>query len=533
MQYAIDRFQLGKEKELCAKSLFGTYIASRKTRFFCPECGEIVYWRKRGGTKPDEFYHSKKTSQSLECDKRTDGRSGLYLYEREGMPLYLSEELGGKYYLYIVFTSLGNEVLHKAEKENSKLNIITNGISRMIPINEINFFSDSATPVRIKTIPCGGDNIKFEILPSMYEIQKKWSDYADGFSSNGAIFLCGDHGGRKIRRGDSISTFCQYYLVSRRFNSPYSEIVNKKIGSIILNEQDYAIYQIEVRVSIEKTDRYKMISNYFQNTFGVGLLEKTPTLVPLWPPVVEDDNSMVPIRRSGNLYCAVSSSNEDAVAYQYCKNEVFPMNLEREEGGIQSIKILLNKNEIIVSVDRKYVGREIFIRNQDIRHSSFHYEYSLIDMNGNSLDMEKITKKDLLNASQFKSNAKMEMYIGNSKWAYQHISIREETKLLPTRDDAYEILLLIENMILFRRQICVKSRTSKTIDDILCAPLTQYHDKAEVPVPRWVNGLLSNCYEHGYIDVGEMIKRKMCSGKMAAGDLKVLHRIYTTMHFDK
>ena len=146
--------------------------------------------------------------------------------------------------------------------------------------------------------------------------------------------------------------------------------------------------------------------------------------------------------------------------------------------------------------------------------------------------MEKLTEKDLLNALQFKSNAKMEMYIGNSKWSYQHISIREETKSLPTRNDVYEILLIIENMVIFRRQIYVVKWPLKTIDDMFLTQLKQYHDKPEIPIPRWLNGLLSSCYKYGYFDVGATIMNMMNCGKMTKRELEVLYRMYKKICFD-
>ena len=45
MRYAVDRYILGHEREVAAKSFLPlSYIPSRKERFFCPECGETVFF---------------------------------------------------------------------------------------------------------------------------------------------------------------------------------------------------------------------------------------------------------------------------------------------------------------------------------------------------------------------------------------------------------------------------------------------------------------------------------------------------------
>ena len=44
MKYAIDRYGVGLEKEVSADIFYNKYIPQKKDRFFCPECGERVFW---------------------------------------------------------------------------------------------------------------------------------------------------------------------------------------------------------------------------------------------------------------------------------------------------------------------------------------------------------------------------------------------------------------------------------------------------------------------------------------------------------
>ena len=102
MKTAIDRYVLGSEKEVSADDFYNQYIPRKNDRFFCPECGEKVFWVSKGGTQPNKFNHFKRTDATPECDKRVDGRSDLYLYERVGLPLYLSRISSDNYLVFPV-----------------------------------------------------------------------------------------------------------------------------------------------------------------------------------------------------------------------------------------------------------------------------------------------------------------------------------------------------------------------------------------------------------------------------------------------
>lgn len=118
MQSAIDRYKLGTEAEVCASDFYGHYIPRRDSRFYCPECGEPVFWRIRGGSQPDKFCHYTKTSSSPECDKRVDGHSGLNLYQRVGLSVYLQCTGEGKYQLGIMFPALSENQIGNAMHGN-------------------------------------------------------------------------------------------------------------------------------------------------------------------------------------------------------------------------------------------------------------------------------------------------------------------------------------------------------------------------------------------------------------------------------
>lgn len=124
MRYAIDRISVGIETEVEADDFNDQYyIPGRRTRFYCPECGEIVFFRAKGGNHPNQFYHQEKNESTPECDKRVDGRSELSLNQRGGLPLYLTGILSGTFQLSIGFPALGTEMLHKAAEASYSVEI--------------------------------------------------------------------------------------------------------------------------------------------------------------------------------------------------------------------------------------------------------------------------------------------------------------------------------------------------------------------------------------------------------------------------
>ena len=48
----------------------------------------------------------------------------------------------------------------------------------------------------------------------------------------------------------------------------------------------YNVYLITINVSVENANRYQYVKNYLQRQFGVWLLQTSPELIPLWPPMV-------------------------------------------------------------------------------------------------------------------------------------------------------------------------------------------------------------------------------------------------------
>lgn len=443
MKYAIDRYEIGLEKEVSADIFYNKYIPRKKDRFFCPECGEPVFWSSRGGAQPNKFSHYNKTEQTPECDKRVDGRSGLNLYERVGLPVYLAIRAGNQFSLMIGFPAVGEQLLAMAASRDIKVCITGAEHYRKISVNAVNFLEDDVTLVPINYIPYPGKNFRVTFEPEeALELRKKWSDYADGFGYGGAIFTYGETGGKKIRKGGNISSDKQYYVIARKF-APPQEIFSQKHGTIILSENIYNVYLITINVPIENANRYQYVKNYLQRQFGVWLLQTSPELIPLWPPMAEQ-GAMIPAKSNAKVYCSVSSGNDEPNVYRYDGSEVFPMAVNKAKGGRYTVSFIIHFQEVYLSVDRKYAGREIAFQSKKIIHPEHEYNFCIEKENGDFVEWKDVTKDVISEACFLNSNAKTEIYIGTRDKIFQHISIRERRVAVSAQYNSEEIIFVEE-----------------------------------------------------------------------------------------
>ena len=341
MRYAIDRLNAGFEMEVCADDFDGEYSVRLSNRFFCPECGESVFWKSKGGRKTrNEFSHYRNSPQAPECDKRVDGNSSLYVYQRVGLPMKIARR-GDTFFLYMNFPAISNTLIETAINQKAKVTISANKLSKSFPINFTYFQADKQTLLPIDFVPIGKNySVAVSGTIDLSQLKQKWSDYSDGFSYTGAIFTNEDDGARKVRRGDSITTGKRYYLISKDYRPIYKEIEIEVIGNITLNNSIFNVYELEVNVSVYDKYLYTSISNYLKQCFGVWLLEPTPELIPLWPPVTDQD-VYVPVNDRGSVICAVSSGNSTPRVYHYERNRAITVPIKRDESENNTVELPL------------------------------------------------------------------------------------------------------------------------------------------------------------------------------------------------
>ena len=454
------------------------------------------------------------------------------LYERIGLPVYIVHDVGERYCLGISFPPLSRQTLDTATRRKVYVRIIARDQECKFGVSPILFSASQSTLLPVNFLPPAGENyvVKIQNAVSIAGITQKWAGYADGFEFDGAIFHRGEGSGRKIHRGDGISPGKKYYLVTERPYTPrYPEICAERIGFIRLERGELIVSRLTVNVSTSNVVRYSLVNDYLRSKFGVWLLETPPELTTLWPPTVLQQDAQIPVSLSTRkLYCSVSSGNDTPTVYCYSGNSVSQLNVLKS-----GVIIPFYGSEIAASVDRKYVGREIFYRSTLQSLHSFSYKVSLEDRNGYPLDWKNFTQDSLATISTIKTNAKMELTIGCKGNSYQHVTIRGDITPMPSIEHPEAIYLGIKEnddySIFF---YCHAQETLPVVqldkDDILTALKTHQYGPL-VPAPAWVAWFVRECSRKGDIPLARFICGEVRRGKIRLGLLNVLFSIKTIM----
>lgn len=530
MKYAIDRFITGLEKEVSADDFDGQHYIPRKLkRFFCPECGLQVYWVSKGGNQPNKFKHPPRTETSPECDKRVDGRSDLYLYERVGLPVFLSHPSENSFQLAISFPAVGSKMLANGAAQNARVIIRGHGTSRTVLINTNNFYPDRATLVPVNFLPPDNGVFRIEVSPgSAYS--RKWSNYAEGFTSTGAIFTYDESGGKKVHRDDSISPGRQYYVVARQFSCPFNEINYNAVGTLKLQNCNYQVYSMTVNVSLQNERRYSQISDFFRYRFGVGLLETAPEIIPLWPPVIEQD-VLIPAKDS-RIYCAIKSGNDDPSVYSYIGNQVLNVPVQRDRNGEKHIFVKAGATDTVLSVDRKYVGREVIFRAKNIALSKSQYDYLFMDSDGKKIPEDEMTGTAFSDGGSVTVNAKMELFLGSFDHTYLHIPLRSDNVLLPTFQNLHEILLLVDGGVIWSHRLQPQPIQQDGDNCSILIPRNSYLGEY-IPVPRWAFHLIEVLRKNGSHKIAQEILSHIVNGRLPVGVIRALAEFQGNARRDK
>ena len=428
MKYAIDRFvnnRDGKEIEVSASDIYeeydGGYVPRAHNRFFCPECQEKVFFRRKGS---GEFYHQARTDFTPECDKRVDGNSDLYVYERTGLPIYLTHKYGDVYALNIAFPALGEQKLLEAFKNNICISINN---KTTIPVTPSRFYADESTLIPVDFVPYYGKNFSITFSGmGTYSVQKKWSDYADGFSSDAAIFAVHNNFAKKVKRGDSIILNKEYYLVAKNFQPLYSEVYSNKIGQIRLNDTNFNVYTFSVKTSVD-SHRFNSICNYVYNKFKVWILEKAATITPVWPPII-DRSDQITFSGGSTVYCNVDSGNNMPKVFAYSGKDVRQIPVSTDDKHNKTIKLTVYPYEpTVVSVDKKYTGRELSIRKSALPSISRQDNMVILSNDGEEIDLSTpLNPKTLNNGITVKTNTKITVITETKDHIYKVVPIDKE-----------------------------------------------------------------------------------------------------------
>lgn len=351
MKTALDCYTRGKQKESSADDyILGSFYS--RERFICPECGEFVHLKR--SKYSNYFAHYKKSETSAECDRRVDGVQTDSIYERMGLPIYIRHGALKDYYeLYLGFKSLPASIMDQAITNKIRLSIdgkITYSINR-------ERFSDEETVlISIKHIPRLERRYSIVYSPAdkARSIIKHWSDFADGFSNSGSLFTISDHGGRKIRHGDIISTDVEYYWVKRDNYIPLSlpGLHMREHGKLLLENSYWYVFKGFFSSNISDKE-FERLTSYLRDYLKVYLLEKEPKYVPLWPPLIKQEDSYLVEPGKRKIYGCIISGNDEPKMYIYKGVMATPAEIVSRD---KLLAVKVESSDCLVNIDRKYIS---------------------------------------------------------------------------------------------------------------------------------------------------------------------------------
>lgn len=390
MKTALDHYINILPIEVNASSYVGQSISTKERRFTCPICGEYVYLDIRG-----RFGHKNKNNESDFCERRTEsaGISHTLSY-RVGLPVYIRLLAGDLFCLKIGFPPLQKDILKKLSSENIKVQIYDDikNDKKCITynLNEERFSFEQTSFLDINFIPESERSYKIELSQYSDLCNKYWSNYADGFVNDKAIFTYHSGEGRKIHKGDMIEANKDYILVS------VSDIIKagvqtKKIGRLKVNsEKIYNVYKIRFDDSNENI--FKNLIDFCHDNFKITLVKEKPELIPLWPPTIQNNNSYGIIKNDNNLkvYSAVLPLNAEPVIYRHSDLGMTENKLHKSE-FIHHIELSLY-NPCAITVSKAYSLDSFGFRNIIYRKSASQINeviFENIETNGYNLIIKK------------------------------------------------------------------------------------------------------------------------------------------------
>ena len=198
---------------------------------------------------------------------------------------------------------------------------------------------------------------------------------------------------------------------------------------------------------------------------------------------------MIPVKNDSKVVCAVSSGNDKPNVYSYFGNAVYRKEVKTISKGIHTVELALGLYPTILSVDRKYAGREITFVAKALHRSNYSYNFSFISSTGEKNELTQISKREVSKSFLLESNSKLELYLGTSEMVYKHLSIRKHQTLISDNQEIAEISLLIGSNIYACINLNKKTLSNTNLNSFSHTIIASAKGSL-IPTPSWVNHIL-------------------------------------------
>lgn len=366
MDTAIYSHVLGQESLIRSTEVNG--IKSYKPKFFCPECGETVFYNKGHRNKIAYFFHQRSSKSSKDCELRVQTTTNASLLHKIGLPLYL-KKLNGVFFLCLGFKALPQKLLQKAKQNNASLSIQTDKDTQLnFPINEENF-SSKDTILKTITKFSKNDN-QISINYSNHSINEKvkdhWSDYIDGIHQKGIFFHYNRNNGKRITRGSSLYVHEDYYYIAFQNISKFiRKFMDLEImGHLQLNNKKYPVYKMNIKLSSNDVNQYKIVQDYLRDEHNLSLLENEIKFNPIWPPAASTKDGYNYYYQSKLFFKIDNANHTDFKVHSFKGDFMRPLTRKYHNKESEYLNLSLANFPMILNLQRKFTKSGIILTNQ-------------------------------------------------------------------------------------------------------------------------------------------------------------------------
>lgn len=521
---ALDNYAPGKQKEVNAHEVdkvTHSYISAEFGRFRCPECGERVSFYPStvmftGNKKRAFFKHQRENEFTKECELRDSGSGNVSTYERLGQDIFLKKCGYREFQVLMAFEPLGESAISKYQMLGAKLMIIPeNGSAvsqQVLNVNNISFYSKKTTLIELEHVANS-----YAIRMLYAELGDKWADHADGFTSAGAVFSFSETGGRKLRKGTTISMGEDYYLMveQTRSRSVPSALCFRDMGILRGDRRTYTVGKIHISNLDVKSNDYYTIKHYFERYYDLTLLIKESEFIPLWPPAVEVDNHYSFIWSKKSVLGYISSGNENPNVFCYSRTSINRIPCEND-----IVEIDLSQEDVDISVDKKFTGKLYHLHQNKTDDTGVNVKLDILDIEGNKWECrnyEEVPPRGIINIRADVSviiihvhQGYSERYTLNQGKEYKIENIKNGDSLFFASDYFIGTMTFLEHR---------KTSSDETINKYV-----DHHYKGQfISTPKWISGILkfdiSNALQSNII-------KYLREGKIPVNEARYLFRLF-------
>ena len=281
---------------------------------------------------------------------------------------------------------------------------------------------------------------------------------------------------------------------------------------------------VRIHVSSNQKERYRYIDEFLKLVYGVGLLDIVPMLIPIWPPVVERD-AWIPVNEKKKIICAIASCNDNPTVYQYQGNSVIELHNLDSRRDAKTIELSVGRIESVISVDRKYVGREQAIRVDCIERTVIPHELNFF-INDVKIDLNTVSEDSLSELNVLIASERQEIAFQDRHFCFQLVKIRDKKTNLPARKNAVALFVMASGSVL--QEYVVKQEENDICqqeDNDIVLRLKMHNRGNSVIPPSWLSGLMKELMMNGHYKVVDYLKQCIRKNKITHGLLNELHRV--------